>query len=328
MRTKIATIAAVFALAIAAAGPVTAQQPTSVNPTASAVQEDKLLNALKPHAAVTGRVTIPDGKSGKLIQPEGRDYNAERNQTHTIGGYAIVGIVAGLVLFYVLRGPVKITGGRSGRTVTRFGSLDRFAHWLTASSFILLALTGLNISFGRALVLPVLGADTFTWLTQMGKYVHHYVSFAFAVGILLMIALWVKDNIPSVRDIQWFAQGGGLIGRGHPPADRFNGGQKVIFWSVVGFGSAISVTGYMLMFPFQQGTTIFDMQWANIWHGLLSLILVAVIMAHIYIGSLGMEGAFDAMGSGEVDERWAREHHSIWAEKVAGKATDKPTPAE
>ncbi|MBX9926293.1 MAG: formate dehydrogenase subunit gamma, partial [Hyphomicrobiaceae bacterium] len=146
MRTKLAMIAACVALAIAGAGHVAAQQPTSVNPTAAAVKEDKLLEALKPNAAVTGRVSIPDAKLGKLIQPEGRDYKAERDRSARIGGFAIVGIFAALVLFYLIRGPVKITGGRSGQTITRFAFLDRFAHWLTASSFILLALTGLNLT--------------------------------------------------------------------------------------------------------------------------------------------------------------------------------------
>lgn len=325
---KLARAAAVAALLLAFPAVASAQQPSTVNPTAAAVQEKQLLEALKPNEAVVGRVSIPDAKLSKLIQPEGRDYRAERDSAHTIGGYVILAFLAAVALFYLVRGPVKLSHGRSGRTITRFGGLDRFTHWLTATSFLLLALTGLNLAFGRALVLPLVGPDSFTALTQAGKFVHNYVSFAFSAGLVLMFLLWAIDNLPSGRDLSWFAQGGGLVGNAHPPADRFNGGQKLIFWSVVGLGGAIAVTGYILMFPFQ-GTTIFDLQWANIWHGLLGLILFGIIVGHIYIGSLGMEGAFAAMGSGEVDENWAREHHSVWVDKVAKKSgSGKVAPAE
>ncbi|PPD28184.1 MAG: formate dehydrogenase subunit gamma [Hyphomicrobium sp.] len=315
-----------FALTLLVTAGAFAQQPASVNPTASSVNEQKLLEALGPQGNVGGRVTIPDARSRTLIQPEGRTYRAERDQSAKIGGLSILGILGLLVVFYLIRGKVRITGGRSGETMTRFGFMDRFAHWLTATSFLLLGFTGLNITFGRSLVLPVIGPDAFTALSQSGKFVHNYVSFAFLLGILLMFLMWAKDNFPALRDIRWFLQGGGLIGLGHPPAGRFNGGQKLIFWSVVLGGAAISFTGYILMFPFQW-TDVAGMQWASVWHGILGLVLFAIIIAHIYIGSVGMEGAFEAMGSGEVDVKWAREHHSVWVEKVAAKS-GKTAPAE
>ncbi len=324
--TRTSVLAAVLFAVLTIAGGAKAQQPSSVNPTASSVKEQQLLDALKPAGAVDGRVSIPDSKSARLIQPEGRKYRSDRDATARIGGYAVLGILVTLVLFYLVRGPVRISTGRSGSTITRFGFVDRFAHWLTATSFIVLGLTGLNITFGRALVLPVIGPEAFTQVSQLGKFVHNYVSFAFVLGIVLMFLLWAKDNLPSLRDIRWLVQGGGLIGLGHPPADRFNGGQKVIFWATVGGGAAIAVTGYILMFPFLW-TDIAGMQWANVWHGLLGIVLFAIILAHIYIGSLGMEGAFAAMGSGEVDVNWAKEHHSVWVEKVTAKS-GKAAPAE
>ena len=327
----IAALAAlvVMLLAVAPAGVMAQGQPGAVNPTANAVNEKQLLEALKPGQGISGRASIPDARASRLEQPDGRVFREQRDATARTGGLAILGMLGLLVVFYLVRGKVRISDGPSGRTVTRFGFVDRFAHWLTATSFILLALTGLNITFGRSLLLPLIGPSAFTTLTEMGKFVHNYVSFAFVLGLVLMLLLWVKDNFPALRDVRWLLQGGGLIGLGHPPAGRFNAGQKLIFWSVILVGGAISVTGYMLMFPFQFSTTIFDMQWANVWHGFLGLVLTAVIMAHIYIGSVGMEGAFDAMGSGEVDQNWAREHHSIWAEKVIGKTGDgRPSPAE
>ena len=195
---------------------------------------------------------------------------------------------------------------------------------------MLLALTGLNVTFGKQIVLPVIGPEAFTALSQWAKYIHNYVSFAFVLGIVLMFLLWTKDNIPSGRDIRWFMQGGGLVGAGHPEADRFNGGQKIIFWSTVLGGAALAISGYILMFPFTV-TDMAGMQLANVVHGVVGVILVAVIVGHIYIGSIGMEGAFDAMGSGMVDVNWAREHHSVWVDKMtsrSGGATGAAVPAE
>lgn len=299
----------------------------------ASVTESQLLDALKPGSVQTstinGRVSIPDGKSAVLIQPAGRDWRAARRETlPLIGGIVILGMLAAVVLFYVVRGRIAIDGGPAGRTMLRFASFDRFTHWLTATSFILLALSGLNITFGRSLLLPVIGPDLFSALSQLGKFIHNYISFAFALGVFLMFVLWLKDNIPSPRDVSWLAQGGGLIGNAHPPAGRFNAGQKAIFWVVVLGGTALAVTGYMLMFPFTVAD-IAGMQLANVLHGLIAVVVIAVMIAHIYIGSVGMEGAIEAMRDGQVDVNWAKQHHALWVEKETmannGKAM---TPAE
>jgi formate dehydrogenase subunit gamma len=329
---KSLTVAMAALFAVLAGAIVTlAQQPTSVNPTASSVNEEQLLKALKPAefggtSAIGGRGSIPDTKSYLLEQPAGRVWDTFRQTTlTTVGAISILGMLALLAIFYLARGQIKIDGGRSGRTLVRFGSIERFAHWMTATSFIVLALSGLNISYGRSLLLPIIGPDVFANVTQLGKFAHNYVSFAFALGIVMMFLAWIKDNLPSTVDLVWFAKGGGLVGSAHPPADRFNGGQKLIFWSVFIGGVALSASGYMLMFPFVFAD-IGGQQAANVVHALAGVIMVAIILAHIYIGSLGMEGAFEAMGSGKVDENWAREHHSIWAKKALSR--ERPTPAE
>jgi formate dehydrogenase subunit gamma len=324
------------ALTVLLAIPATAQQPTSVNPTASSVKEKQLLDALKPNTGdtVAGRASIPDAGARNLIQPAGKEFRAWRQDTvPMIGGYAIVGMLLLLSVFYMFRGRIRIDAGPSGQTIVRFGDASRFAHWLSATSFVALGLTGLNLVFGKSLLLPVIGAEAFTTVTQAGKFVHNYVSFAFALGIILMFVMWVKDNFPSGRDITWFARGGGLVGGEHPPADRFNGGQKLIFWSTVLGGIALSVSGYVMMFK-PVTVAIAGLQLATIVHGMVGLIMVAIIIAHIYIGSVGMEGAFDAMGKGQVDLNWAKEHHSVWVDKVAkNRPSDisggrTPAPAE
>lgn len=314
-------VAAMFAIMVAGLTADAQERPKSVNPTASSVTEQKLLEALNPeHPSVAGRVSIPDQRSGRLISPGNRDWRSQQGAVSTIGALAVLGMLGLLTAFYLIRGKVKIDGGRAGRTITRFSSFERFMHWMTAVSFLLLAFTGLNITFGRSILLPIIGPDAFASLTQLGKFVHHYVSFAFALGITLMFFVWIKDNIPHPRDLLWFAKGGGILGF-HVDAARFNAGQKVIFWLVVLGGGALAVTGYIMMFLL---AGVSGLQTATFLHGLIGAIMFAVILAHIYIGSLGMEGAFEAMGSGQVDLNWAKEHHSIWVERVSRSGNVQP----
>jgi formate dehydrogenase subunit gamma len=312
-----------LAVLLLAGAPAGAQQPNSVNPTASSVTEEQLLRQLNP--TVAGRITIPDNKAGVLIQPAGRDWRSFHQVTQAwIGAIAILGMAAVIGVFYFVRGRIPIGAGPSGQRILRFNSFERFVHWMTAGCFIVLGLTGLNITFGKTLILPLLGPEAFTFISQMGKYAHNFLAFPFMLGLVFMFLVWVKDNIPNAIDVAWFKAGGGLIGSAHPPAKKFNGGQKLIFWSVIVGGAALSVSGVILLFPFA-GTGIAEMQLAQMVHGAVSLVLVGVMIAHIYIGSVGMEGAFDAMGSGEVDLNWAKEHHSLWvAEENAKGARAQP----
>jgi formate dehydrogenase subunit gamma len=184
-----------------------------------------------------------------------------------------------------------------------------------------LAISGLNLIYGKSLLLPIIGAEAFTTFSIYGKLFHNFLSFPFCLGLVLMLVMWLGHNLPNATDIEWFKQGGGLLKKGaHPPAGKFNGGQKIIFWSTILIGGGIAVTGYILMFPFAAVPDMAGMQTAQILHSVLSLGLIGVIIGHIYIGSIGMEGAFDAMGKGEVDVNWAKEHHSLWVKEQEAKA--------
>jgi len=316
---------------IAAVSPASAQQ--APNPTAQSVKEDQLLNALKPGASVSGRITIPDQNAGTLIQPQGQTWRAFHQSTlPVIGAVAVIGTIALLAVFFFVRGRVKIDGGFSGRTVTRFGGFDRFVHWVTASTFIVLALSGLNLTFGKSLIAPLFGEAAFASLAGYGKIAHNYLAFPFMAGVALMFIIWAKDNVPNKLDLDWIKAGGGLFVKGaHPPAKRFNAGQKGIFWIVVIGGLVMSVSGWHLLFPFSDGPFVSEQQfWVNV-HGVLSMVFIAVMLAHAYIGSVGMEGAFDAMAAGEVDENWAKEHHSLWLEEqkqLGAKTPPRAVPAE
>ena len=228
--------------------PASAQQPTQVNPTAQSVKEKELLKELQ---RVQGRSSLPDARTGVLEQPDGRSWRQFHQVTlRWIGAIAILGMLALLVLFYLIRGMVRIENGRSGRTLVRFNAFERFVHWMTAASFVVLALSGLNITFGKELLTPLIGPVAFAEWSQWAKYAHNYLSFPFTLGVVLMFLMWIAWNFPSGVDFKWIAQGGGIVGSKHPPARRFNAGQKVIYWVVVLGGGAAAVTGYLLMFPF------------------------------------------------------------------------------
>jgi formate dehydrogenase subunit gamma len=322
---------------VATMGVVSAQQqPNSVNPTADAVKEQQLLQQMR---IIQGRGSIPDSKSYNIEQPAGRDWRHFHEVTlRWIGAIAILGMLVLLVGFYLWRGMVRIESGRSGRTLVRFNALERFVHWMTATCFIILAITGLNVTFGRPLFVRNFGSEAFSTWSLWAKYAHNYLSFPFTLGVITIALIWIAGNIPNRVDMEWFKRGGGIVGHDHPPAYRFNAGQKAIYWIVVLGGAAIAASGYALMFPFY-GTNVTGMQWAEIVHGIIAMLFVAAMLGHIYIGTIGMEGAFEAMGTGTVDLNWAREHHSLWlAEEQArtgpneserqGRARAAATPAE
>jgi formate dehydrogenase subunit gamma len=275
-----------------------------------------------------GQVSIPDAKAAVLVQSEGDNWRAWRN-----GPIAVVGAFAFWVMFfvvfgfYMLRGKVRIRHGKSGRTVLRFALIERFGHWLTAGSFLILAVTGVNMLYGKHVLIPLVGKEVFAALTQAGKYVHNYVAFAFMAGLLLIIGLWIRDNFWDRYDWGWIKKGGGLLFETeHPPAAKFNFGQKTMFWAVVVCGLILSATGLNLLFPFQW----FDlqtMQWIQAIHATVSQVICMLMVAHIYIGTIGMEDAFHSMTTGHVDENWAKEHHSAWYEEMRARKTRKPAAA-
>jgi formate dehydrogenase subunit gamma len=326
--TQVRRLAVAIALLFLAANPVTAQQPNPSDPNANAVTEQQLLQQLN---RVQGLGTIPDVKSYVIEQPEGREWRQFHEfWLHWIGAIAVLGMLALLIVFYLARGMVRLQSGRSGTKIVRFNAFERFVHWMTATCFIVLALSGLNITFGKEGLLPLIGPSAFSSWSLAAKYAHNFVSFPFTLGVVLIFLMWIGGNIPNRVDIEWLKEGGGIVGHQHPPAYRFNAGQKAVYWIVVIGGAAVAVTGYLLMFPFY-GTTIAQMQLAQMVHGVVAVLFVAVMLAHIYIGTIGMEGAFEAMGSGTVDANWAKEHHNLWFEqKMAHTGSGHPaaTPAE
>jgi formate dehydrogenase subunit gamma len=311
-------LVATFAFVFQASGQ---QQPNLINPSASVKSERQLLDELH---RIQGRGSIPDVRSYIIEQPAGREWRIFHEvYLHWIGGIAIIGIFCLLILFYLWRGTLHF-GERSGRKMPRFTAFERLVHWMTATSFVLLGISGLNITFGKELLLPLMDQSAFGTWSQAAKYVHNYISFPFTIGVVLMFLIWVAENLPTFADIEWLKLGGGMLGGEEPPAYKFNAGEKLIFWIVAVGGGGAAATGYVLLFPFY-GTGIATMQAAQVVHSVVGVLYVAAMLVHIYMGTLGMEGAFEAMGSGDVDVNWAKSHHSLWYEQEMG-ANSKELP--
>ena len=318
MRIRSIIIVALTILTLAVT-PVLAQQlgpDGAPNPTASVASEQQLL---LQSPRIEGLIAQPNERARVLMQPAGRQWDHFHEITlRWLGTIVIPGMIVALGAAYLIMGRLRISKGRSGRKVPRFNGFERFSHWLTAVSFVILGLTGLNITFGKIVLLPMIGPETFSSLSQAAKYVHNFVSAAFVIGLVLIVALWIKDNVPRKVDVDWVKQGGGFIKSKHAPAGRFNAGEKLVFWFAFGAGVAVIISGYLLIFPFYVAD-IAGMQIAQIVHAVVAVLFVAVIIAHIYIGTLGTEGAFEAMATGEVDLNWAKEHHDLWLEEQLAK---------
>jgi len=328
-RLVIVTVALLSMVAAVSARAETFGPDGAPNPTASVVDQGTLL---KQVPRIEGRIDIPDTKASVLVQPAGRTWDYFHEVLlHWGGAIVILGTIALLGLAYLIMGRIRIAEGRSGRKILRFKAFERFSHWLTAVSFVILGLTGLNITFGKIVLLPLIGPEAFSDVSQAAKYVHNFISFAFVAGLILIAIIFFRDNLLEKVDIDWLKQGGGFIKSRHAPAGRFNFGEKLVYWLSLAAGLAVSVSGFLLLFPFF-GTDIAQMQLAQVVHAVVAVLFVALILGHIYIGTLGIEGAFEAMGTGEVDLNWAKEHHDLWlAQQLANQDRQRQpsaTPAE
>ncbi|MFZ0239457.1 MAG: formate dehydrogenase subunit gamma [Xanthobacteraceae bacterium] len=331
-RARFIFAAAMVGCLVAFAAPALAQQAGApIDPQADVVNEQTLL---REFPRIQGDINQLDQRARVLIQPAGRTWDYFHQVVlRWIGAIAIIGTLAVLAAAYFFVGRLRIAAGRSGRKILRFKPFERLAHWLTAISFVVLGITGLNITFGKALLLPLIGPDAFSAFSRYAKYTHNFVSFAFVLGLAVIVAIFIKDNIPDKTDLEWFKQGGGFVKSKHAPARRFNAGEKLVFWGALGAGVLVAVSGYLLLFPFYV-TNIFGMQIAQGLHAVIAMLFIALILGHIYIGTLGMEGAFEAMWTGEVDYSWAKEHHDLWLAQLTkdriGPRQNLPsaTPAE
>ena len=269
--------------------------------------------------------SVPGRETNRLIQGAGREWRAFHNGPLVqFGGWLLVIVLAAIALFYLVKGTIKLHGPPTGRLIERFNAVERASHWTMAISFVFLALTGTILLWGKYLILPWLGYAGFSWLNILGKNIHNFVGPLFIFSLVVSFLIFVKDNFIRGIDVKWLAKGGGLLGGDEVPSGRFNGGEKLWFWGgLVFLGALLSITGLILDFPnWNQGREL--MQQANVIHAIAAVLFISGAFAHIYLGTLGMEGAYRGMRDGYVDEEWAREHHALWYEEVKqGKRPEK-----
>ena len=276
--------------------------------------------------------SLPGRETNVLIQPMGQTWRAARVPVATVGGFVFVLTLLAIAALYVLRGPIKTSGAPTGRMIERFTLVERSVHWGVAITFVALAVTGLVVTFGKAVLLPIIGYTLFSWLATLSKTVHNFVGPVLVVLLPIMIVLFLRENLFRAHDFAWLKKAGGMLSGEHVPAGKANAGQKILFWvMVVALGLTLCVTGLILDFPnFNQ--TRQTMQLANMVHLVAGIGATVLLAGHIYLGTIGMKGALDAMRTGYVDETWAKEHHLYWYNEVkAGKgggahASPLPTP--
>ena len=317
-------------LAVLLAGPALAQQ------TPTQEQQQRQMTQPGNNAPVYRQVreegkehytSIQGRETGVLVQSAGNTWRQIRNGPVTFwGGWLVLGVVLAVAALYFTKGPVKLHDQPSGRTLHRFSPVEQVAHWCMAISFVVLGISGLVMLFGKHVLLPVIGYTLFAWLTALCKNLHNFVGPFFIVATVIFVVLFIRDNLPRLYDLQWFAKAWGYVsGKEHVASGRFNAGEKVWFWGgVVVLSVIVSWSGLILLFPnFDQTRAVMQNAW--IWHAVAALMYIAMSLGHIYLGTLGVEGAYQAMRTGYVDEVWAKEHHEIWYNEV--KSGQRPQAA-
>jgi formate dehydrogenase subunit gamma len=303
----------------------TAQEQAAAQNTRDEEQRREFWRQARGGTAGYSAINAPE--AGVLIQSGGDTWRSAREgPIKRWGGILLLVVLAALVLFHVVAGSVKLEQ-RTGRTITRWSIFERVMHWYTAILFIILGITGLSLLFGRTLLIPVIGHEAFAAWANFAKPVHDWLSIPFVIGLVLMMVPWIKDSLPKAYDWTWIKMGGGYLDKSkHPPAGFVNAGEKIWFWLLFFGGIVLTVSGVFLLFP-NLGFERSAMQLAHLAHAISGVALIAFSLGHIYLGTLGNEGSLEGMITGEVDEAWAKAHHSVWYEEVKKEGSRPATGA-
>jgi len=280
------------------------------------------------------------GERGVLVQPitaypgtrattSGEAWRQLRNWwIIPIGGLIVLFVVAAVGFYYWWKGPIGGHGRHTGRVIERFTYFERVVHWSTAITFVILAVSGAVMSFGKFLLLPIIGGSLFGWLTYALKTLHNFVGPLFAISAVIMFISYLPSNLPARGDLKWLIRAGGMLGGEHPPSGRFNAGEKIVFWGgLVVLATFVIASGFVLdkIVPGLDLTRP-QMQVAHIVHAIASMFIIAMFIGHAYMGTIGVTGSWRAMKTGYVDEGWAEEHHKLWADDiVSGKVPAQRT---
>ncbi|MEY2872753.1 MAG: hypothetical protein RLZZ373_124 [Pseudomonadota bacterium] len=316
----------------AASAPALTTAPAS-SP-ASAVNKATVWRAVRDSGTAPGYSSLPGAEKGVLIQSQvqypgarrttaGEAWRQVRNQwIIPYGGSLLLIVALAIALFWWRKGPLGGHEPDTGRMIERFTPLERVAHWANAIAFVVLAVSGTVMAFGKFFLLPVLGHTLFGALTFLLKTAHNFAGPLFAVSLVIVIITFARDNLPRAGDLGWLLKGGGLFGGQEVPSHRYNAGEKLVFWGGVFVLGLVVVASGLVLDDVVPGFAPLrgDMQIAHLVHGTATVLMMAMFMGHIYIGTVGMKGAYDGMRTGYVDEAWGREHHQLWLDDIqAGK---------
>ena len=271
-----------------------------------------------------------------LVNPEGELWTSFRiNDLIPKSREWLLLVLLLLGLFYIIPGPARLKSGESGEQVARHNVAARFIHWFLAVIFIVLAISGLILLFGRVGLIPLIGKSAFAVVASICKDIHNFVGPLFPFAIILIFFNLVRRNIYERGDMKWIAKGGGFFGGGHVSAGKFNAGEKALFWLTIFLGIGISVTGYVLDFPviaswvlatsteFTQYRHVMEL--AHVIHVVIAVLFIVLIFGHIFLATLFVPGTLSGMTSGKVDANWAKEHHDLWykeTQKTTGEKSD------
>jgi formate dehydrogenase subunit gamma len=340
-RLLLAVVASLFTMGVALAqqDPIKEQQQRQVTQPGNNAPVWREVQSGAPNYT-----SLPGRETDVLIQPSARFLGQDarttageawrqfRNGPVTFyGGWLVLLVTIAVLAFYFIKGPVKLHDRPTGRLIQRFTTVEQVVHWSAAISFVVLGISGLIMFFGKYVLLPVIGYTLFAWLTALGKNLHNFIAPFFMVSVLAMVVLFLRDNLPRAYDWQWFRKSWAFFTRGeHIPSGRFNAGEKGWFWfGVIGLSVVVSWSGLILLFPnFDQSRAVMQDAWVV--HAIAALVYIAMSLGHIYMGTIGVEGSYQAMRSGYVDETWAREHHELWYREVkstAGRPAGGAVPA-
>ncbi len=289
----------------------TQAQRQQVQPGNNAPVWREVRSGKEEYTSVKGRET------GVLIQTQGETWRKLRNGPITFyGGWLVVLALITIGVFYKGRGPIGLHSPPTGKMIERFSSFERITHWTMAISFCILAVTGLVMLFGKHVLMPLIGHTLFSWLAELGKFLHNFTGPVFMFSIVVFAVTFMRDNLPRACDFIWLIKAGGVISGEVVPAGRFNAGEKIWFWGgVIGLGIVSSASGLVLDFPnFDQTRSV--MMVAIVVHVIAALWFIVWAFTHIYLGTVGTTGAYEGMRNGYVDETWAREHAQYWYEDI------------
>jgi formate dehydrogenase subunit gamma len=264
---------------------------------------------------VEGSTVVRGTETNELIQSSGQDWRELRNGLiSTYGLWWLALILLALTIFYMIAGQVRLEQ-RTGIKIMRWTLFERSLHWFVGTLFIVLAVTGVSLLWGRAALIPLLGKDNFAAYAVLAKFLHNYLALLFIAGLVMMLIIWLRQSLFVKADLDWFMKFGGFFGGPHVSTGKVNAGEKLWYWSLFVAGIALCITGFYMLFPnfsWERET----IQLSNIIHSVSGIYLIGFAFIHVYLGTIGNEGALEGMVSGEVDAGWGQQHHDLWYKQI------------